>query len=136
MRWAGAYRGIVGYVPWWGVAAATASPLVLVGGWTLAAMLQPPSFSQVADTVSALAAPGATDPWVMTMVFVVVGACDVVTGVALRPAARAGRMILIAGAVAGMLVAANPEHAGAGHLAARGDRFLPRWMGQPAKPAG
>jgi hypothetical membrane protein len=102
----------VGDVPWWGVAASTASPLVLVGGWTLAAGLQPPSFSQVTDTVSALAAPGATDRWVMTLVFVVVGACYVVTGAGLRSAAPAGRVILITAAIAGILVAVNPEHAG------------------------
>ena len=66
----------------------------------------------VADTVSALAALGATDRWVMTLAFVAVGLCDAVTGAVLRPAAPAGRLILIGGAVAGMLVAANPEHAG------------------------
>lgn len=98
-------------VPWWGMVSSTASPVVLIGGWTVAAMLQPPSYSPMADTVSALAAPGATDRWVMTLVFVVVGICDVLTGAALRPAATAGRLILIAGAIAGMQVAANPEHA-------------------------
>jgi len=89
-----------------------ASPMLLIGGWTAAAMLQPPSFSPVADTVSSLAAPGATDRWVMTLVFLTVGVCDVVTGAALRPAAPAGRLILIGAGVAGTLVAANPEHTG------------------------
>jgi hypothetical protein len=89
---------------------------LLTGGWTIAAMLQPRSFNQVADTVSALAAVGATDRWVMTLVFLAVGACDVVTGAALRPAALAGRLILIAGAVSGMMVAANPEHVGGGSV--------------------
>jgi hypothetical membrane protein len=103
-------------VPWWGVASSVASPVVLIGGWTVAARLQPPSFSPVADTVSALAAPGAADRWIMTLVFLAVGVCDVVTGAALRPAAPAGRLILIAGAVAGMQVAANPVHAGSGSV--------------------
>ena len=66
----------------------------------------------MADTVSALAAIGATDRWVMNLVFVLVGACYILTALALRPARATGRMILIAGAIAGMLVAANPEHAG------------------------
>jgi hypothetical protein len=83
----------------------------MAGGWTVAASLQP-RFDPVADTVSALAAQGATDRWVMTLTFVVVGACYVITALALRPAGRAGRLILIAGAVAGMLVAANPERPG------------------------
>src|SRR5580658_9797016 len=98
-------------VPWWGVISAVAAPVLLIGGWTVAAGLQP-RFDPVADTVSALAAIGATDRWVMTLVFLLVGLCYVVTALALRPAGTAGRLILIAGAVAGMLVAANPEHAG------------------------
>jgi len=48
----------------------------------------------------------------MSLTFVVVGACVFVTGLALRPARVSGRLILMAGAVAGMLVAANPEHPG------------------------
>jgi hypothetical membrane protein len=98
-------------VPWWGVISAAAAPVLLIGGWTVAAGLQP-RFDPVADTVSALAALGATDRWVMNLVFLLVGACYIVTALALRPARTAGRLILIAGAVAGMTVAAYPEHAG------------------------
>ena len=98
-------------VPWWGVVSAAAAPVLMAGGWTVAASLQP-RFDPVADTVSALAAPGATDRWVMTLTFVAVGVCYVVTALALRPAGTAGRLILICGAIAGMLVAANPERAG------------------------
>jgi len=43
-----------------------------------------------------------------------VGVCYIVTGAALRPAAWAGRLVLIADAAAGMLVAANPEPAAGG----------------------
>lgn len=98
-------------VPWWGVVSSAAAPVLLVGGWTVAASVQP-RFDPVADTVSSLAAPGAADRWVMTLTFVVVGVCYLVTALALRPAGTAGRLILIMGAVAGMLVAANPERAG------------------------
>ncbi len=98
-------------VSWFGVLSAAAAPVLMVGGWTAAADLQP-RFDPVAETVSSLAAPGATDRWVMTLTFVVVGLCYVVTALALRPARTTGRLILIAGAIAGMLVAANPEHAG------------------------
>ena len=86
----------------------------LVGGWTAAAGLQPRSYNPVADTISALAAVGAADRWVMTWAMAAVGACYVATGLALRPAAPAGRVILIAVGVATVLVAANPERAGAG----------------------
>ena len=98
-------------VAWWGAISAVAAPVVLIGGWTVAAGLQQ-RFDPVADTVSALAAIGATDRWVMNLVFVLVGACYILTALALRSAKTVGRMVLIAGAIAGMLVAANPEHAG------------------------
>jgi hypothetical membrane protein len=97
-------------VPWWGVVSSVAAPVLLVGGFTVAASLQP-SFNPVANTVSALAARGATDRWVMTLTFLLVGVCYLVTALALRPARRAGRLILFTGAAAGMLVAANPETA-------------------------
>jgi len=86
--------------------------VLLVGGWTVAARLQPPSFDPVAEPVSALAAVGAADRWVMTLTFVLVAFCDIVTAVALRPAGASGRLILLAGSVAGVLVALNPEHFG------------------------
>jgi hypothetical protein len=105
------YGVIVRGVPWWGVASSAAAPVLMVAGWTVAAGLQH-SFDPVADTVSALAAPGAADRWVMTLTFVVVGACYFVTGLALRPARLPGRLMLMAAAVAGVFVAANPEQPG------------------------
>jgi hypothetical membrane protein len=99
-------------VPWWGVASSAAAPVLMVAGWTVATGLQPRSFDPVAEPVSALAAVGAADRWVMSLTFVVVGCCVFVTGLALRPAGVPGRLILMAGAVAGMLVAANPEYPG------------------------
>jgi hypothetical membrane protein len=98
-------------VAWWGAISGVAAPVLLIGGWTVAAGLQP-RFDPVADTVSALAAIGATDRWVMSLVFVLVGACYILTALALRSAKTGGRLILIGGAIAGMLLAANPEHAG------------------------
>jgi hypothetical membrane protein len=98
-------------VPWWGLISSAAAPVLLIGGWTVAAGLQP-RFDPVTDTVSALAAIGATDRWVMNLVFLLVGTCYIVTALALRSAKTPGRLILIGGAAAGMMVAANPEHAG------------------------
>lgn len=103
---------VVRGVPWWGVVSSAAAPVLMVAGWTVAAGLQPRSFDPVAQPVSVLAAPGAADRWVMTLTFLVVGACDVVTGISLRPARAPGRLILMAAAAAGILVAANPEHPG------------------------
>lgn len=99
-------------VPWWGSASAVAAPVLLIAGLMAAGGLQPPAFDTFNSTVSSLAAPGAVDSWVMTLTFVVVGACDVLTGLALRPAGRAGRLTLIGAGLAGLLVAAFPEHLG------------------------
>jgi hypothetical protein len=106
--------GVVHGVPWWGVVSSVVAPVLLVSGWTIAAGLQRGSYSAVADTVSVLAADGAADRWVMTLAFLVAGACEVMTGLALRPAASAGRLILMVGGLAGLLVASSPEPAGGG----------------------
>ena len=107
---------VVRGVPWWGLVSSAAAPVLLAGGWTVAGGLQPRSFSAVADTISSLAAEGATDRWVMTAALAGVGTCHIVTGLALRPAAPAGRLLLMAGGAATVLVAANPEPAGGGSL--------------------
>ena len=99
-----------------GLVSSAAAPVLLTGGWTVAAGLQPRSFNAVAGTMSALAARGAADRWVMTLVFAVVGACFVVTGLALRPAAAPGRVILIAGGVA--LAGCGQPRAGQGRFPA------------------
>lgn len=90
-----------------------AAPVLLVSGWTVAARHQP-SFNPIDETVSVLMAVGATDRWMMTAALLAVGVCYIVTSAALRPAAPTGRLILIAGAATGMVVAANPVPAGGG----------------------
>ena len=102
---------IVRNVPWWGLVSSAAAPVLLVGGWTAAARLQPRPVDPVADTISVLAAVGAADRWVMTLTLALVGLCYIVTGIALRPAGPAGRLILAVGAAAGMLVTVNPQPA-------------------------
>ncbi len=101
-------------VPWWGGMSSAVPPVVLAAGWTIAASLQSRPYDPVADTVSALAGTGATDRWVMTLAFAMAGACEIVTGLALRPARTAGRLILTAGGTAGILVAEFPVHMGDG----------------------
>jgi hypothetical protein len=105
---------VVRGVPWWGLVSSAVAPVLLVGGWTVAAGLQPGSFDAVAGTISALAAEGASDRWVMTLALAGVGACHVVTGLALRLASSAGRLVLMSGGAATVLVAAFPETAGEG----------------------
>lgn len=133
-------------VPWWGVVSSVMGPVLLVSGWTVAAQLQQPGFDPVSGTVSALMAVGAADRWVMTVALLAVGVCYIVSGAALRPAGTAGRVILIVGAIAGMMVALNPERpdgASAWHAVWAGLGFaglaawpLGAWQRGPSVPWG
>lgn len=93
------------------LASATAAPVVLGGGWTLAASRQPRGYDPIRDTISALAARGAADRWIMTFALAGLGACHMVSALGLRPAERAGRSVLAAGGVATVLVASFPQPA-------------------------
>jgi hypothetical protein len=95
-------------VPWWGLLSATAAPVLLIGGWTVAAAAQRGRFDPVVETISALSARGATDRWIMTAALAGLGVCHVVTALSLRPAATAGRVALGAGGLATLVVAAVP----------------------------
>jgi hypothetical membrane protein len=101
-------------VPWWGVVSSAAAPVLLIGGWTISADLQAGSFDPVRQSISFLAGLGASDRWVMTLALVAVAICYMATGLGLRPAATLGRLVLIAGGVCGLLVAASPEPAPGG----------------------
>jgi hypothetical protein len=63
----------------------------------------------VRDTISSLAAQGATDRWIMTSALFALGASYVVTGLGLRIAPSGGRVLLVGGGVGTMLVAAFPQ---------------------------
>jgi len=103
-------------MPWWGVVSSALAPVLLISGCTAAADLQPVPFNAVSRSISALAAQGMPYRWLITIALLAVGACHIVTGLALRPAAEAGRIILIFGGVSGMLIAANPQHSHSGSL--------------------
>ena len=112
----GAYSGVV-RVPWWGVVSSGLAPVILVVGWTIAADLQPTPFNAVSRSISSLAAAGMPYRWIVTIAILGVGVCNIVTALALRAAADGGRMLLIAGGVCGILIAANPQPPGGGSLA-------------------
>lgn len=101
-------------VPLWGLVSAALAPVLLIGGWSLAASVQPRGFDSVRDTISQLAAVGMPHRWVMSAALAGLGLCHVVTAAALRPAAVAGRSVLAVGGAATLLVAANPLPAGGG----------------------
>lgn len=95
-------------VPWWAKASAAAAPVLLIGGWTAAAARQPGGFDPVSQTISALAAHGATDRWLMTAALAGTGVSYVVTALGLRDAAMPGRVVLGCGGLATVGVAAFP----------------------------
>lgn len=100
-----------GTVPWRARISATVAPVVLIGGWTLAAARQPGGFDPVTQTISALAAHGATDRWIMTSALAALGACHVITSSGLPAARPAGRIVLATGGVATLLVATFAQSA-------------------------
>jgi hypothetical membrane protein len=98
-----------GSVPWWGVASAVLAPAILIGGWTLAADLQPVPFNAIQRSISALGAVGMPYRWVIALTLLGVGVCHATTGIALRPAAEAGRALLVIGGICSILIAVNPQ---------------------------
>ena len=85
------------------------APVLLIGGWQLAAVRQSGGFDPVGQTISALAARGATDRWIMTTALAGVGVCHVITAAGLRSAAVAGRLLFATGGAATVLLAALPQ---------------------------
>ena len=114
---------------------AAAAPVALIGGWTLAQTRQSGGFDPVSDTISALAAHGADDPWIMTVGLFVLGVCHVVTAAGLTESTPAGRILLVLGGAATIVVAASPQPASA-HVPAAAVSFgaLALWPALSALP--
>jgi hypothetical membrane protein len=124
----------------WALASAALAPVSLIGGWTLAAARQPGRFDATRETISALAALDATDRWVMTAGIAVLGGCHVVTALGLPEARPLGRLLLGAGGVTAVLVAALPQPS-AGHFPVATASFValavwPAFSDLPSRRAG
>lgn len=96
-------------IPWWAVAAASAGPVLLIGGFFVAAAIQPASYDPVRDTISELAERGATHPWVMTSALAGLGLCYLLIALGLEVAGRTARVLLASGGVATLLIAVFRE---------------------------
>jgi hypothetical membrane protein len=90
--------------------------VILIGGWSVAADLQPHPFDAVRHSISALGAEGVPYQWVITIALVGVGVCHAITGLALRPAAEPGRILLVIGGISSVLIGLNPQGAHSGSL--------------------
>lgn len=115
-------------VPGWALVSSLAAPVLLIGGWTAAAAVQPVPFDAVVRTISELAARDTPNRLLMTSALVGVGLSHLATAWALRPAAAAGRLVHGLGGLATLLVAAFPLPAGGGsslaHTAAAAVAFV------------
>ncbi|MEV7082754.1 DUF998 domain-containing protein [Streptomyces sp. NPDC093516] len=126
-------------VPKWVLLSSGCAPVALILGWLVAASLQGSPYDPAAQTISVLAAPGASGSWVMTAAFVVLGVCHLLTAWGLRPAATPGRAALAAGGVSGLAVAMVPAPSSGGSLshgsvAAVGFTVLAAWPVLAARP--
>lgn len=124
----------------WVPVSAGLAPVALVGGWTLAASRQHEGFDSIRDTISALAAHGADDRWVMTAALAALGAAHAATALGLDEAAVPGRVLLGLGGVTAALVAAFPQPS-TGHLPAATASFValalwPAFSGLPSRAGG
>ena len=107
----------------WAIVSASVAVLAPVVTWTVAARLQPPGYSAVRQTVSALAAHGATDRWVMTLGLSLLGLAHLVTAIGLTEVKRPARVILALGGLAVMVVATRPQP-DSGHIPAATIGFI------------
>ncbi|MFD0970272.1 DUF998 domain-containing protein [Plantactinospora endophytica] len=96
-------------VPWWAVFSAAALPVLLVIGWTTAAVRQPPGYDPWGDTVSSLSSYGMMDRQILIGCLAGLGVAHLVTAIGLRPVRTAARVVYGIGGVATVLVAAVPK---------------------------
>jgi hypothetical membrane protein len=94
-----------------------AAPVCLIGGWTVAAAVQPGGFDAVTGTISALAGTDTPSRWIMTAAFVATGVAHIVTASGLGSAPRPARIGLAVGGASLVAVAAFPVSTNATPLA-------------------
>ncbi len=106
----------------WAVVSASLALVVPVIGWVVAANLQPVGYDPFRQTISALAAHGATDRWVMTLGLLLLGLAHLITATLLTAIGGPGRGCLAFGGAATVAVAALPQP-NPWHLVAAGFAF-------------
>lgn len=103
-------------VAWWALLSSGIAPVILVGGWTAAEVLEGPDYNPVTQTISVLAAGAPRVYWVFTVTLVSVGSCYLLTAWGLHAAHLAGRLSLGGGGLAAILLALFPAPATGGSL--------------------
>ncbi|QIQ03664.1 DUF998 domain-containing protein [Streptomyces liangshanensis] len=102
--------------PWWALLSSGSAPLLLVGGWTTAELLQGPGYDPVTQTISILAAYGAPGYWVMNAMLVTLGTCYLATARGLHAAKLPGRLALAGGGVAAIALTLFPAPVSGGNF--------------------
>lgn len=92
----------------WTLVSAMLAPGALVIGWLIAGLVQRGHYDAANQTISVLAGGAASDRWIMTAGLYVLGACQLLTAAGLSIRRRA-RLMLAAGGLAGLGVAAFPQ---------------------------
>lgn len=87
------------------------APVLLIGAWVIADLLQPASYSPIRQTVSVLAGYAGTDRWIMTAALFLVGGCHLVTAAGLTAVRIRARILLAIAGLASIGIAASPEPA-------------------------
>lgn len=128
-------------VPRWALFSSGCAPVLLIAGWVIAASLEGPGYDPATQTISVLAAYGASGSWVMTGALLALGVCHLLTAWGLRAAAAAGRLALAGGGVAALVVAMIPAPSSGGSLrhgsvAAVGFALLALWPLLAARGSG
>ena len=116
MGFGASYGDAVRRVPRWALVSSVCAPVLLIGGWTIAALLEGPAYDPVTQTISVLAAYGAPGFWVMSWALLALGVCHLLTAWGLRAAAPAGRVALAGGGVAALAVVLLPAPSSGGSL--------------------
>lgn len=107
----------------WVWVSSTFAPLLLIGGWTLAQSRQASAYDPTRETISALAAHGATDAWIMTAGLAGLGASHLITAAGFWAPGRVARAVLAVGGAATVVVSASPQPAAA-HVPAAAVGFV------------
>ncbi|MFF9453653.1 DUF998 domain-containing protein [Streptomyces flaveolus] len=103
-------------VPRWALFTSGCAPLLLIGGWAVAALLMGPAYDPFTQTISVLGSYGASGFWVMNGAFLALGLCHLLTAWGLRAASAAGRVALGGGGLAAFAVVLLPAPSSGGSL--------------------
>ena len=85
------------------------APVLATGGWLVAGVVQPASYSPVRKTISVMAGHAGTDRWIMTGALFLVGGCQLLTAAGLAGVRVPARILLAVAGLSSIGIAVSPE---------------------------